>query len=378
MIQHRLHRLHAASWDASKLTLANCHAVPYPGFPWAVNAGMVADRLMGVSADWRHLCRLFANHVHDKFHKKIMLCFTRTSTVVLLTDMIVAQRALPQSVTGVDGTMTDMSSSTQNNKRAEQMASFQFAIAIAKHVPMAQVSAVHVMLAATHLRAFKDMHGLPPYSPRARLVLIMFCNVIHVYAALAVGYTKPKSSVSLVSQYPLSLQVNGYSSQTRTSMFLSLYSIVSMLAGQADSHARAPSSVHPLVMQQAGSQHCENSFSLARCPSQQNTGSLSCVDLLKSMSTYMSVMQSVSSGDLIMPASRKSADKHSRHQANHSAYHTIVSPECMQGALHVGFVWALDFLQSLGYKAVIKTFPTFGSAMRGFLKVWCVWYFIYH
>ena len=202
-----------------------------------MNVGMVADRLMGVSADWRHLCRLFANHVHDEFHKKIMLCFMRKSTVVLLTDMIVAQRALPHFVTGVDGTTTDTSSSTQNKKRVEQMASFQFAIAIAKHVPMAQASAVHV-LAATHLRAFKDMPDLPPYSPRARLVLIMFCHVIHVYAALAVGYTNLKSSVTLVSQYPLSLQVNGFSSQTRTSMFLSLYIIVSMLAGQADSHDR--------------------------------------------------------------------------------------------------------------------------------------------
>lgn len=181
----------------------------------------VTGETLSVSPEWRHLNRLDAKHLRDKPNKLIVTAWCAGAGPALLTDIIFAQRHLPPKVSGVSGLVTDLSDSSQNNKRAAEMASFTLARALATAVPMAQGTAVHVFFSACKLHAFKDQPseaiGQPapaPLSPYARIVLVMLNCTFHTYAALAVMQSR------LFSAHPFNIAVHGYTShQTRAAHF---------------------------------------------------------------------------------------------------------------------------------------------------------------
>jgi hypothetical protein len=106
----------------------------------------VTKYLIGLSKDWRHDNRLMASHLRDKPQKLMITCFIPNSAPALLTDLRL-QEEQEGNRSGLCGSVLDMSASSQNNKLAAEMSSFEFADALLEHMPGALGTAVHVLVA---------------------------------------------------------------------------------------------------------------------------------------------------------------------------------------------------------------------------------------
>jgi hypothetical protein len=103
-----------------------------------------------------------------------------------------------------------MSDSSQNNKRAEQMLSFEVADALLEHMPGALGTAVHVLVAATHRTA--NSYDSTPCSPMtciAKAAFVFTCMTYHTIAIVNGRYSPPGSSLEHT------VAVHGYTAPTR-------------------------------------------------------------------------------------------------------------------------------------------------------------------
>jgi hypothetical protein len=111
-----------------------------------------AVTFIGLSKDWRHDNRLMASHLRGKPQNLLITCFLPNSAPALLTDLILLEEQ-EGNRSGLFGSVLDTSDSSQNNKRAAEMLSFEVEDALLEHMPGALGTAVHVLVAATHRTA---------------------------------------------------------------------------------------------------------------------------------------------------------------------------------------------------------------------------------
>jgi hypothetical protein len=215
---------------------------------------------------------LQVKHIRDKFHKLLQLGFDATTGPALLMDLIILHKTLGPQASGLSGNVIDQTDSSQNNARAEEIASLHVVHALVRHVPMSKGTALFCLLSSAHLIAFKDRAEDPPISPMARISHLSFLLCWQVFHVVALK-TAHLPDVGM-SQFLHSVAANEFSAQTRQVMCHALASIMVACKSQTVDHDSAKA-VRPLVPQEMGSQHCEEMFSFGRSPNQQNTGSFS-------------------------------------------------------------------------------------------------------
>lgn len=165
-----------------------------------------------------------AKHLRDKVLKLIVLGFIDGIGPAMLSDLMMLFDLLGTE-SGLTGSVLDMTNSTQNNLRAQEMASCQVMFTAAncfvsprlflchvtefrdaclcvcyimpahtmqvcrkliKHLPGAIGTAIYVLVSAAHLAVFRDEEGKPPIGPASRLAVASFSHAMTVYQTVAV------------------------------------------------------------------------------------------------------------------------------------------------------------------------------------------------
>ena len=306
---------------------------------------------------------LQSKHLRDKLGKLLRIGWTAVIGPPLLADLQIVYRMLGRD-SGIDGSVLDMSNSSQNNKRSDQMASFQTAMSLLEHVPMSKGTAAFVTLSAAHLSAFRDIEGAPPLSPHARVALEFFVHTVHVYLVLAVSKaTIPLSpGAAALSRFPHTLQAHGFTAPTRDCLMSAGPALLSVYRGQAED-AAAGLPPQPVIPQEHGSQRCENRFSHSRDPNQQRTGAVTISRIGKAGQLHEAV-HSVSTEHGV-ELSGKRSQKHRSHPNSHEKFLQLLTEEDVPKAIHLGFKDAQDFMRAMvGGEQLVQAYPTLLDARR--------------
>jgi hypothetical protein len=187
--------------------------IPYPGMPCALSLCSLTKCYIGLSHEWRHVNRLWAKHLRDKLNKCLKLFFTVGAAPALMSDLIeIWEQHGEKSV--LTGCVQDMSDSSQNNKRAAEMASFKVAHALLDHTPSALGTAMHAgvaTLAEGHLSAFVDAPHEAPACPTNRIARPAFVHSVLLYNTIAVC----KGHELGMREYVRTINKHGYTAPTR-------------------------------------------------------------------------------------------------------------------------------------------------------------------
>ena len=141
---------------------------------------------------------LQAKHLRDKLGKLVRFGFDDTSGPALFSDLVIAYKFLGVEQSGLSGTVIDQSDSTQNNRRAEGMASFELVRALNMRVPGARGTASFALVSAMHLRAFKDSADSDPICTATRIAMLTFSHTFHILQVLA---TKKRAELILITAF---------------------------------------------------------------------------------------------------------------------------------------------------------------------------------
>jgi hypothetical protein len=164
-----------------------------------------------------------ASHLCDKPQKLVITCFLPSSPPALLTDLILLEEQ-EGNRSGLCGSVLDMSDSSQNNKRAAEMSSFEIADALLEHMPGALSTAVHVLVAATHRTAYN--HDSAPCSPMncVAKAAFVFTFMTHHTIAIVNGHDAGRYSPP-VSSFEHTVAFHGCKVPTHWASMLALPSL---------------------------------------------------------------------------------------------------------------------------------------------------------
>ena len=171
------------------------------------------------------------------------------------------------TASGLSGSVTDRTDSSQSNRRAEEIASFAVVHSLLETVPGSVRTAVYSLVNAAYLSAFKDAPSKDPIVPGARLALLAFVHTFHTFNVLALTSRSD-------GQPAYSLNAHGFATQTRHCVCGALPALVAIYLQQAEDSAileQTPA----VVPEEHGSENCEESFSFGRSSGQQHTGNVS-------------------------------------------------------------------------------------------------------
>jgi hypothetical protein len=264
---------------------------------------------------------------------------------------------------GLTGCVQDMSDSSQNNKRAAEMASFKVAHALLDHTPSALGTAVHVTMAASHLSAFVDSPDEFPASPASRIAKLSFVHTMLMFHTIAVirGHEYD------LTPHVHTVNKHGYAAPTRTAAMLALPSLLSIYKLQSIDAAKG--TLPPVVVpSECGSQRCESLFSTLRGSSGNSTGPISGASFVQQAPRLLSFKKLEAEGMLKLPASRHDTEKHSKH-ADMNAYRHALSDEDIRLAIHMGYTLALRLLKGIGYSPLLQSLNSPSKAMKKFLEI---------
>ena len=260
-----------------------------------------------------------------------------------------------------------MSNSSQNNKRASEMSSFAVAEVLLDRMNGALGTAVHVLVAAAHRTAFTDDSQEAPCSPMCRIAKASFVLTFMTYNTIAIvnghdeqAYRPPTSS------YQHTCALHGYTAATRWATMLALPSLVGVFQLQRVDHEADPDQQAPrAVPQQLGYQQCESLFSTWRSATGQNTGAISCLDVLNKADAALAVAGMHAKGTFTLPESRKADRKHKLHP--NGSYSESITGMDINMSIHLGETMCTDMLKNLGYDGVLEKHSTLQSAMQEML-----------
>jgi hypothetical protein len=352
--------------------------VPYRGLPYAMLRCQTTGSLIGVSHEWRHTCRIMvrirttphcrvlsgqeliqnaanrtcvqAKHLKDKLDKLIHTVMLPHACPALLADLLLLRLQLG-TASGLSGCVLDMSDSSQNNRRAEEMASFTVAHAFLRHMPAALGNAVHVLLAAAH----RSLPGHPTHTPHLACTRLAYLSFVHTYLAVnAIALHEGHQPSYKIWHHARAVARHGYTAPTRQIVMSALPAAAGVLHLQyADACAQAGQQPPVVMLSECRSQRCETAFSALRDPcSQQHTGALCCKEILSGMGKYMHLRAEEAAGHVKVPAGRKEARRAISHPAD--AYRWALADTDMTCALHVGYLLATELLELTGHKPVLR------------------------
>lgn len=165
------------------------------------------------------------------------------------------------------------------------------------------------------------------------------------------------------SSFQHTIEANGYTSATRWAAMLALPSLSGLFYMQRlDMEHASQQSAHAAAPQQLGSQACESLFSSWRSTTGQNTGSISCADVLNKANSALKIAELAARGSFKLPEARKAARKHKLHDV--SEYTTTVSDEDMNMSIETRRILSYDLFGALGYIGLLKRHTTLQSAFQ--------------
>ena len=214
----------------------------------------------------KHATDLQAQHARDKHGKLTITLFTEGAAPVLMADFIYLHR-VKGTASGLSGSVTDGTDSSQSNRRAEEIASFAVVHSLLETVPGSLGTAVYSLVHAAYPSAFKDAPSKDPIVPRARLALLAFVHTFHTFNVLALTSRSD-------GQPAYSLKAHDFAAQTRRCVCGALPALVAIQLQQAEDSATLDQT--PAVLpEEHGSENCGESFSFGRSSEQQHTGNVS-------------------------------------------------------------------------------------------------------
>lgn len=336
-------------------------------------------------------------HLRDKLVKLLVMGFVPGIGPALLTDLMLLFEILGIE-SGISGAVLDVSNSSQNNKRCQEIASIkvsrhllflyhlrdvvvhsagsrtvdvyetwhiQVCLALLQHLPGALGTAVHVLISAAHLAAFCDDPDKAPFSPMTRLALCAFAHTFLVFQTVAMSHG-PKTNPPM-TDFKYSLQGHSYTAPTRHAICNALPGLAACLHVQHRACESGDKDAYPFVPGCCGSQECESFFGEIRSSgSLQNTGAVSCGSAVRHIPKVMMTNKAEADG-LITTLKSKHAGRHTLHDLSH--YKCTTSDWDITCSIHTGVQMAYELLDVLGYGPLLLKFPTLSKVMPTYLEI---------
>lgn len=177
-------------------------------------------------------------------------------------------------------------------------------------------TAVHALIAAAHLGAFREGPDQAPLSRMSRLALTAFTSTMLVYQ---IAITRGTHTNPPTARFQYALQANNYTAPTRNAPLAALPCLATCYHVKAK-NAKARTDAYPIVPSTCSSQESESALAEFSGPSSlQTTSSVYCGDISRHISKINITQDDEAKGILHIPKSRK-AGNHVLHDLHHSGW----------------------------------------------------------